>query len=87
MRGSTLSPRFTVSHRLKECWGRWEVHDDRLRIYGTKRPGRFREIPLLWMPVKPTLKREGFKTALQRNRGLYSFALPRSASAVPAGLY
>lgn len=52
----------------KEYWGRWKVMDDRVRIYGTKRAGRDRIVPLLWRPVRPSLGREGFKTALQRIR-------------------
>jgi integrase len=52
----------------KEYWGRWKVRGDRLRIYGTKRAGRDRVIPLLWRPVRPPITCEGFKTALQKVR-------------------
>ena len=50
----------------KEYWGRWKVDGDLMRVYGTKRVGRRRIVPLLWVPVKPQITREGFKTALQK---------------------
>lgn len=44
----------------------WKVDGDVIRVYGTKRVGRHRTIPLLWMPVKPTVTREVFKAALRK---------------------
>jgi hypothetical protein len=56
----------------KEYWGPWRVESDRIRIFGTKRAGRRRSIPLLWVPVKPHITREGFKTALQKTKLRYT---------------
>ena len=51
----------------KEYWDRCKVEPDGVRIYGTKRQGRFgRLVPLVAPPVKPQLTYEGFKSALQR---------------------
>jgi hypothetical protein len=43
-----------------ELWGEWEALPDRVRIVGTKRPGRSwggegREVPLVAAPVRPSL--------------------------------
>lgn len=51
----------------KEYWGRWKVmSEDRVRIYGTKRAGRDRVVPLLWHPIKPAVVYETFSKALHR---------------------
>lgn len=49
----------------KEYWGRWEVLSDRIRIHGTKRIGRSRDVPLIDYPVRPELKTWGFSTAMR----------------------
>lgn len=44
----------------------FEVGEDRIRVFGQKRIGRMRDIPLVYAPVEPWLGREGFKTAMQK---------------------
>jgi hypothetical protein len=43
----------TTGMHQKEYWGRWEILADRIRVYGTKREGRQRSIPLVHRPAAP----------------------------------
>lgn len=49
-----------------EYWGIWKVQDDRIDIYGTKRAGRRRPVPLIYVPQRPKLKVAGFTNAMKR---------------------
>jgi hypothetical protein len=53
-----------------EYWGEWEVLADRVRIRGTKRPGRRwgsqgREVPLIATPVAPEITPDRFARVLR----------------------
>jgi integrase len=58
----------------KELWGAWSVQNDRVHIDGTKVVrvgqdaafGRVRDVPLVDVPVRPELTRDGFTSALRR---------------------
>jgi integrase len=49
----------------KEYWGRWAVEHDRIRIYGTKREARVRDVPLIQPLASPPLTREAFRQRLE----------------------
>lgn len=49
-----------------ELWGLWSVKADRVRIEGTKRDGRKRDVPLVLVPVRPAISRKAFEQRLQR---------------------
>lgn len=53
-----------------ELWGSWRVLSDRVRIDGTKREGRRREVPLVMQPQRPTLSRKAFEQRLKRREGV-----------------
>lgn len=44
-----------------EYWGEWCVETDRVSIYGTKREGRVRDVPLLRWPASPAMHRRTFE--------------------------
>lgn len=43
----------TTGMHQKEYWGRWETKADRVEIFGTKREGRRRSVPLIMAPAVP----------------------------------
>jgi integrase len=49
----------------KEYWGKWTLMADRIRVYGTKRASRLRDIPLVQPIAVPTISREAFKQRLE----------------------
>lgn len=49
----------------KEYWGRWETLGDRIRIHGTKREARHREVPLVQPIAVPKLTRDAFRQRLE----------------------
>jgi hypothetical protein len=54
-----------------EYWGEWEVLADRVRIRGTKRPGRRwgsqgREVPLIVAPIRPEIAPDRFAKLLKK---------------------
>jgi len=51
----------TTGMSLKDYWGRWEIRADRVHIYGTKRQGRDRDIPLVRRPDLPPITRDRFE--------------------------
>jgi len=40
----------------KEYWGRWDIKADHLAVYGTKREGRYRQVPLVEPIIRPSVK-------------------------------
>jgi integrase len=56
----------------KEYWGKWEILADRIRIYGTKRESRLRDVPLVgpfafYGPIGAArLTRDAFRQRLER---------------------
>jgi hypothetical protein len=44
-----------------ESWGRWDVRADRVRIFGTKREARVRDVPLTMVPLAPRLHHRTFE--------------------------
>jgi integrase len=51
----------------KEYWvDGWSIESDRVRIRGKKALGRVREVPLVDMPVRPEITKDGFTSALRR---------------------
>ena len=53
----------TTGMRAGEFWGRWELMADRIRIYGTKRDARERDVPLARTPAAPRLYHRTFEGA------------------------
>jgi len=51
-----------------EYWGIWKVESDRIEIFGTKRVGRQRPVPLVYVPQAPQLTVGGFTNALKRTK-------------------
>lgn len=56
----------TTGMHAKEYWGQWETQLDRVRIYGTKRKGRRRDVPLVMQPAVPRLSRSHWQLTLRR---------------------
>jgi integrase len=52
----------------KELRGKWEVKQDRIKIFGTKAKGRVREVPLIGPIEKPTRSNVAFRRALRKVR-------------------
>jgi integrase len=49
----------------KEYWGTWNTMADRVRVYGTKREARVRDVPLVQPIAVPQLSREAFRQRLE----------------------
>lgn len=49
----------------KEYWGRWELQSDRVKVYGTKREARVRDVPLVQPIPSPRLTRDAFRQRLE----------------------
>jgi integrase len=49
----------------KEYWGRWDIRTDRVRVSGTKREARVRDVPLIQPIAVPQLSREAFRQRLE----------------------
>lgn len=49
----------------KEYWGRWAVESDRIKVYGTKREARVRDVPLIQAVPSPRLTRDAFRQRLE----------------------
>ena len=71
---------YTSGMHQKEYWGRWETKADRIVVYGTKREGRKRSIPLVEAPAVPKWKhRRTFENALrERTTAFTPYDLRRS---------
>jgi len=60
----------TTGMHQKEYWGTWERQLDRIHISGTKREGRDRDVPLVRVPVSPSMHRGTFEEKVRiRSRG------------------
>ena len=54
----------------KEYWGKWQAGPNSVRIFGTKREARRRNVPLLFRPTPPSTETpSGFAQALRRAAG------------------
>lgn len=64
----------------KEYWGEWRVLVDRVRIGGTKRPHRLRDVPLVLAPPVPTMHPRTFTNWLRAhtNRFIQPYDLRRT---------
>ena len=62
----------------KEYWGKWEVLEDRVVIYGTKRKARMRSVPIAGNIVRPTRVPDVFKRNLRRYTNIQPYDLRRS---------
>ena len=62
----------------KEYWGRWEVLEDRVVIYGTKRAARMRSVPIAGNIVCPTRVPDVFKRVLRAETDIQPYDLRRS---------
>lgn len=51
----------TTGMGAKEYFGKWGVFADRVLIFGTKREGRQRSVPLIWIPFVATCHRRTFE--------------------------
>jgi len=56
----------TTGMGLKDYWGPWEIRRDRIHIFGTKRAGRDRDVPLVRRPDAPPLSRDRFEKAFRK---------------------
>lgn len=61
----------TSGMHAEELWGRWEVGTDRVRVHGTKREARDRDVPRVldvtwWRALDPRLTPKGFAGRLDR---------------------
>ena len=72
----------TTGMGAEEYWGRWSVMTDRVRVYGTKRESRVRDIPLVRPPAVPHLHRRTFedKVRSRTNRAIEPYDLRRCFS-------
>lgn len=63
-----------------EYWGEWSVEADRVRIYGTKRVGRVRVVPLVQAPTVPTIHPRTFTDKLRERtkRAIQPYDLRRT---------
>lgn len=70
----------TTGMHAKEYWGAWAIEGDCIRIWGTKRAGRVRRVPLVLPPATPPWKhRRNFEDALRdRTRDLVAYDLRRT---------
>ena len=70
----------TTGMHQKEYWGRWETKADRIEVYGTKREGRHRSIPLVLAPTVPTWRTAGTfeKKLRERTRAFTPYDLRRT---------
>jgi len=56
----------TTGMGLKDYWGPWDVRADRVHVFGTKRHGRDRDVPLARTPDRPPLSRDRFEKAFRK---------------------
>lgn len=69
----------TTGMHAKEYWGRWHVAADRVHVYGTKRGGRDRDVPLVMRPAVPKYNRRKFEDDLRdRTRMIVVYDLRRT---------
>lgn len=62
-----------------EYWGKWKVLSDRIHVYGTKRAGRDRDIPLCGTITAPKMTYKEFREALvEAEAGITPYDLRRS---------
>lgn len=59
----------TSGMHQKELWGQWENHASHIRILGTKREGRVRDVPLIFAPTVPRMHRRTFEDKLRERTG------------------
>lgn len=66
----------------EEYWGRWAVMADRVRVYGTKRDARVRDVPLVLAPSAPAMHRRTFEDKVRErtNRAIEPYDLRRCFS-------
>lgn len=55
----------TTGMHEKEYWGEWSAKADRVRIGGTKRPRRMRDVPLVLVPAVPRMHPRTFANAVR----------------------
>ena len=53
----------------KEYHGWWEIMNDRVRIHGTKRQARLRDVPLVLAPAVPRVSKDNFRKAMHERTG------------------
>jgi len=78
LKGMALSMA-TTGMLPSEYWGKWEAQPPGVRIYGTKRQGRDRIVPLVVEPVLPSMTMRGFQEAF-RGTGFNSRQLRNTAA-------
>jgi hypothetical protein len=63
-----------------ELYGQWEVMSDRIHIVGTKREGRVRDVPLVFVPSVPRMHRRTLENKLRErtNRSIAPYDLRRT---------
>lgn len=61
-----------------EYWGKWDLKEDRVVIYGTKRAARVRSVPIAGKVVKPTRVKDVFVRVLRRHTSIKPYDLRRS---------
>lgn len=49
-----------------ELYGEWETMADRVRIYGTKREARARDVPLIVPPAVPRISKDNFRKKINK---------------------
>lgn len=71
----------TTGMGAKEYFGAWETQADRIHIFGTKRGGRDRDIPLVLPPAPPPLSRDRFQRVFRermKDAGITPYDLRRT---------
>lgn len=70
----------TTGMHQKELWGEWENQGTHIRVVGTKREGRVRDIPLVMAPVVPSMHRRTFEDKLRErtSRAIVPYDLRRT---------
>jgi integrase len=70
----------TTGMHAKELWGKWETQAAHVRIQGTKREGRVRDVPLIFPPSVPRIHRRTFEDKLRErtSRAIVPYDLRRT---------
>lgn len=72
----------TTGMGAEEYWGKWTTMADRVRVYGTKREARVRDVPLVRTPTAPAMHRRTFEDKVRErtNRAIEPYDLRRCFS-------
>lgn len=72
----------TTGMGAEEYWGKWAVMADRVRIHGTKRISRVRDVPLVRAPTSPQMHRRTFEDKVRErtSRAIEPYDLRRCFS-------